>query len=459
MTTPMASKPAYVAIGNTRRLSGTLRLPSSKSTSTRALLTAALAPGCSRIMNLATGLNAMAMKVNVELLGAKFENHGTATIVEGVDIREIDRKVTFDPGNSGVVLRLLMGISGYLPHTEFASEYHSSLGIRSQEEMVSALHKLGVRCIASGQDCRLPISIRSSRTLGPSTEVSCNKSSQFLSGLLYLGAVSNTDLEIQVVDRITAPSMVHTTINNLRQAGIVIEYDQAFRRFFVKGDSQLTAADFTVGADPASTAAVLSLCASLDSDVSFTGFFEEELGNGAVIDYLINSGAEIEHLSENRINVKGGSAIRARDFDGALAPDAVPALAARAAFADGTSTFYNIEHIRYKESDRISDFRRELEKIGVRSDEKLDQLIIHGNPSGYFGGVVVDGHYDRGLIMALTTIGLHCTRPVLIREPFHVGQTYPEYFTDIDSLGANVKSLMTPGEALQSPAATQAYTQ
>lgn len=83
----------------------------------------------------------------------------------------------------------------------------------------------------------------------------------------------------------------------------------------------------------------------------------------------------------------------------------------------------------------------------MRSEEKLDQLIIHGNPRGYRGGAVVDGHYDHGLIMALTTIGLHCEHPVLIKEPHHVGQTYPDYFADIGSIGANVDELIYPNVA------------
>ncbi|MET5013154.1 3-phosphoshikimate 1-carboxyvinyltransferase, partial [Burkholderia pseudomallei] len=77
------------------------------------------------------------------------------------------------------------------------------------------------------------------------------KCSQFLSGLLYLGAIGELDLEIDVVDHITAPSMVHTTINNLALAGVAVEYDAAFRRFFVPGSDRFKPSEFTVGADPA----------------------------------------------------------------------------------------------------------------------------------------------------------------------------------------------------------------
>ncbi|VCE12340.1 3-phosphoshikimate 1-carboxyvinyltransferase [Burkholderia pseudomallei] len=447
MTTSDRLQPSFVEVKNTSTLSGTIDLPASKSSSTRALLTAALTPGISTIRNVATGFNSNAMKHNCERLGASFSSEGDATVVKGVDVMHVDREIVFDPGNSGVVLRLLMGVAGYLPDTRFVTQYRYSLGVRSQAEMVAALRRLNVECEAVGPEARLPISMRSTRALGKHTEVSCKKSSQFLSGLLYLGAIGERDLEIDVVDHITAPSMVHTTINNLAHAGVAVEYDAAFRRFFVPGRDRFKPSEFTVGADPASTAAILALCGSLASDVTLNGFFEEELGSGAVIRYLTDTGTLIDELPGNRIRIRGGTSIRAQDFDGSLAPDAVPALAGRAAFAEGTSTFYNIEHIRYKESDRISDFRRELDKLGVRSEEKLDQLLIHGNPRGYRGGAVVDGHYDHGLIMALTTIGLHCEHPVLIKEPHHVGQTYPDYFADIGSIGANVDELIYPNVA------------
>lgn len=432
---------SFIEVAATAKLTGVLNLPSSKSSSTRALLTASVTVGESRILNVATGFNTLSMKNNCERLGATFEEAGQSLIVRGVDVKRIDKPLAFDPGNSGVVLRLFMGVAGYLPDSTFTTEYQGSLGVRSQTEMVNALRKLNVKCETSGNDDRLPIRIRSDRKLSGETEVSCRKSSQFLSGLLYLGAVGSDDLTIRVVDTITAPSMVHTTINNLRRAGIDIEFDEAFRTFFVSGKTQPVASEFQVGADPASTAAILALCGSLDSEVVLNGFFEEELGNGAVIQYLIDSGTHIEFLEDNKIRIQGTPSILPMDFDGSLAPDAVPALAARAAFAAGTSVFYNIEHIRYKESDRISDFRRELSKLGVKSEEKQDQLIIHGNPLGYDGGVVLDGHYDHGLIMALTTIGLHCKAPVLIKDPYHVGQTYPEYFSEIQSLGAAVNEL------------------
>lgn len=434
--------PLYVKVSPTDSMYGEVNLPSSKSSSIRAILTSSLTNGKCHIANLATGNNTTAMIKNCMNLGASFTCIGNNTFINGVDINNIDKVITFNPENSGIVLRLLMGVAGYLPESYFITSYINSLAKRSQKEMISALQKLNVHCTGIGEDGFLPIKIKSSRKLNSYTEVSCRKSSQFLSGLLYLGAVSDSDLHIKVIDEITAPSMVHTTINNLSSAGVDIGYDNGFRDFFTSGKEKFKPSNFSIGSDPASASAILALCSSLSSNVILNGFFEEELGNGAVINYLIESGASITSVGNNSINIKSdGKEIIPLDFDGSLAPDAVPALVARAAFANGKSVFYNIEHIRYKESNRISDYRLEMLKIGIKTEEENDKLIIYGKPNGYEGNVIVDGHYDHALIMGLTTIGLHCKNPILIKEPYHVGQTYPEYFSDIYSLGADVMEM------------------
>lgn len=420
---------------------GTVQAPASKSTSTRSILTASLSEGESKILNCARSNNANAMKYNCGQLGASINDSDSGYQIQGVDVTKIDRPITFNPGNSGVVLRLLMGVAGAMQHSTFVTDFSDSLGKRAHIEMVMALSLLGVSCNATGKDGLLPIQIAGGRLSTSYTEISCRKSSQFLSGLLYLGAVSDRDLHIKVTDKITAPSMVRTTIHNLKSAGIDIEFDDGFKNFYVSGSSRLQSGKFVVGSDPASSAALMGICAVTDSDVALNGFYEEELGNGAVIDYLCSSGVHIDQYATDILKIQGGNPLKAQDFDGSLAPDAVPALAAVAAFADGKSTFYNIEHLRYKECDRISDFRRELSRLGVRSEESNDSLTIYGRPEGYEGGVTVDGHYDHAIIMALTTIGSRCKNSILIRDPFHVGQTYPNYFRDMHLLGNHISSL------------------
>jgi 3-phosphoshikimate 1-carboxyvinyltransferase len=265
--------------------------------------------------------------------------------------------------------------------------------------------------------------------------ISARKSSQFLSGLLYLGGLLDEPLIVNVSDRVTARPMVQTTLNVLAMAGIPVEASPDFMRFVVNAPRHFQPAQYTVGSDPASTAALLAVAASVDSTVEILQYREEELGG--VLEYLREIGVSIQ-ADGTSLKVRGGSELKPLDFDGSKAPDAVLPLAALAAHADGTSRFFNIEHLRYKECDRISDFRHEMLRAGVSVEEKRDELIVHGSPYGVVGGVAVDSHFDHGVVLAMSLVALRSRDGLAINGPQYVGQTYPQFFQDLQSIGGNV---------------------
>jgi 3-phosphoshikimate 1-carboxyvinyltransferase len=417
-----------------KELSGFVAPPASKSSSARAILAASLAPGTSTVEAVATSNNVRAMMDCCERLGAELSlgPAGTLTVTGAAPLRD---RTTLSPGNSGIVLRLLMGVAAAGRIVTFDTPFPESLGRRSNSEMLSALGQLGVASTSVGDDGRLPITLDGGAIRGGEVRVSARRSSQFLSGLLYLGGLLDEPLDITVVDELKAKPMVRTTLEVLATAGVRVEASDDLMHYTVDPRSSFQPARFSVGTDPASTAALLALAASVESSVDFGRQRLEELGG--VLEYLREIGVSIDDDGPT-LRVRGGGELKPLDFDGSKAPDAVLPLAALAAHADGTSRFYNIEHLRYKECDRISDFRRELEKAGVKADEKRDELIIHGSPDGVQGGVVVDSHYDHGVVLAMSLVALRSRSGLTIEGPKYVAQTYPEFFDDLRRLGGTV---------------------
>ncbi len=416
-------------------LKGDIRPPASKSTSVRAVLAATLAEGESKIFNIANSNNVRAMIKCCEMLGAKCVYEADDIIViNGPGFDNLNDNVTLDPGNSGIVLRLLMGATANLKNVSFASEYKDSLAKRSNIEMITALQQLGVKCQWRADDGKLPIHLDGSDLHGGVCSISSRKSSQFLSGLLFLGGGLKDGLTVTVPDELKAPDMVRTTIASMKLAGIAVTASDDFMSFKIEPNTVFHPTTHTIGSDPASTAALMAVASVVPSDVRLVSYKEEEMGNGAVVEHLQKLGVSIAVIGDE-VHIKGGTSLKAVDFDGSLAPDAVLPLAAVSAYAEGTSRFTNIEHIRYKECDRISDFRSELEKAGIRTEEKLDELIVHGAPEGIRGAAeIIDGHYDHGVIMAMTAVALGSEHGITIREPRHVAQTYPHFFEDLASI-------------------------
>ncbi|MCD0178006.1 3-phosphoshikimate 1-carboxyvinyltransferase, partial [Deinococcus sp. 14RED07] len=115
--------------------------------------------------------------------------------------------------------------------------------------------------------------------------------------------------------------------------------------------------------------------------------------------------------------------------------DAVQALTAAAALADGTTTWENVYTLRLKECDRISDTRRELERLGLTVGETQDSLTVTGT-SALAGGVTADGHGDHRMIMLLTILGLSAAAPIRITGAHHIRKSYPLFFRHLEELGA-----------------------
>jgi|SRR5580658_630026 3-phosphoshikimate 1-carboxyvinyltransferase len=416
-----------------RELAGVISPPASKSSSARAILAATLAPGASRIDNVARSNNVLAMGECCQTLGAKVVDSERGIEVTGP--ASMCAGTTLCPGNSGIVLRLLMGATAVLRDVTFMTPFLDSLGQRSNSEMVGALRALGVCCTTTGaQDC-LPITLDGSSVHGGEVTISGRRSSQFLSGLLYLGGLLDDELSITVTDELKARPMVQTTLNVLRTAGITVAASDDLMHFTIGPAQHFRPATYTVGSDPASTSALLAVAASVDSSVDLENCALEELDG--VLEYLREIGVPVV-TNGTTLSVRGGGPLKPLDFDGSRAPDAVLPLAALAAHADGTSRFYNIEHLRYKECDRISDFRGELVKAGVAADEKRDELIIHGTPGGVEGGAVVESHYDHGVVFALAVIALRSRSGLTIRDAQYVAQTYPQFFDDLQRIGGRV---------------------
>jgi 3-phosphoshikimate 1-carboxyvinyltransferase len=415
-------------------LKGSLTPPSAKSYSARAVLAAALAEGTSRIDNVAWSNNVRAMMECCTALGADL----VPTASGDLDVTGVARfkdGVTLSPGNSGIVLRLLMGAVATNRGVTFLTPYVDSLGRRGNSEMVDALRQLGVAVTARGGNGCLPITIDGTSVHGGDVSISGRRSSQFLSGLLFLGGLLDEPLSIVVTDELMSKPMVETTLRVLATAGVQVSAEADLMRYYVEPGTRFRPAHYACGSDPASTAGLLAVAASVNSTVDLNHNGLDELGG--VLDYLRAMGVSLS-VSESAVRVTGGGELRPQDFDGSTAPDAVLPLAALAANADGTSRFYNIEHIRYKECDRISDFRRELTRAGVSSDEKRDELIIHGSSRGVAGNVVVESHYDHAVVLAMSVIALRSQRGLIIKDPQYVAQTYPKFFTDLQRIGGTV---------------------
>lgn len=427
-----------IIVKPTAELKGNLQALSSKNYTTRYLLVAALAEGTSTIYYPAHSEDSDAMRRCITDLGAVLEEDEDKIVIQGFGNHPKAAK-ELNVGNAGAVLRFLMAICSLLPEVTFVNTYPNSLGKRPHDDLIDALQQLGVT--VEHQSGRLPITIRGGSPKGGKIKVSGEVSSQYLSALLFLTPLLEEDSVIEVRGDLKSKVVVGQTLEVLEQAGIIVEASPDYSLFRVRGGQSYQAKTYSVQGDYPGSAAILAAAAVTRSDV-FVHRLEErsKQGERAIVDVLQMMDVPLLH-KDGIVHIQGTGKLRAIEFDGDAATDAVLAMVAAAVFAEGTSRFYNVENLRYKECDRITDFLTELKKAGADVEEGRSEIIVHGKPYGVEGGVDINAHYDHRVIMALTIVGLRSRKPIVIKDAHHVSKSYPQFFEHLESLGASFERL------------------
>ncbi|MCY9513649.1 3-phosphoshikimate 1-carboxyvinyltransferase [Paenibacillus apiarius] len=428
-----------VIVKPTLKLEGEIQALSSKNYTTRYLLAAALADGESTIYYPAHSEDSDAMRRCLRDLGAVLEEDEEKIVITGFGKapRLANPNRELNVGNAGAVLRFLMGIAALLPEVNFVNTYPDSLGKRPHDDLITALEQMDV--LVEHREGKLPITIRGGEPKGGHIKVSGNVSSQYLSALLFLTPLLEQDSIIEVTDDLKSKVVIGQTLEVLAQAGIHIEAREDLMYYRVQGNQHYEAKTYVVQGDYPGSAAVLAAASVIPSDITVRGLTEDsKQGERAIVDVLRMMGVPLEH-TDSIVRIKGDGRLQPVEFDGDAATDAVLAMVAAAVFAEGSSRFYNVENLRYKECDRITDYLTELRKAGAQVEERQAEIIVHGRPEGVAGGVEINAHYDHRVIMALTVVGLRAQQPIRIKDAHHVAKSYPQYFDHLQALGAQVE--------------------
>lgn len=424
-------------------LRGELQLPSSKYYTLRYLLAATLALGESTVACPAVSEDSEALFRACRALGAQLhwcDEEARTLRVNGVGRPQSQEAVTINVGNAGAVLRLFLGLGALLSQVTFVTDHTQSLGKRPNRELLDALTSLGVVCEGTGPEGYLPVTIRGGKPHGGRVTISGARSSQFLSSLLFLAPLIGEPLDIVVVDNLKSQAMVQVTLKVLEEAGIVVEYDEMLRHFYIAGGQEYQPHQYVVPGDYPSAAALLAACAVATdpaSEVGLPGLRPGEKDGEVLLDALRAMDADIR-FDGDVLKLRGGRRLRGIEMDGDGAIDCIPVLVATACFAEGESVFYNIESLHYKESDRINDLCAELRRAGCMVTPRQDAILVRGQPQGVEGGVVVEAHSDHRLLMALAIVALRSRHGLTLSGVEHIAKSYPHFFQDLQKLGVEI---------------------
>jgi 3-phosphoshikimate 1-carboxyvinyltransferase len=412
-----------------KRLQGRIHLPASKSYSIRAFMIAARG-GVSQIKHVSDCQDAVIALKTAQALGASVSCKGDVHTVK-TSSSTIKSKI-FSVGESGTTLRFLLPLLAL--HTRQAKvNGKGTLVGRPNAQLCAALRRQGMDIRGAGEKESVPIVFNGGELKGGRVLVDGSLSSQFISALLIALPTLNINSRLILTGKdLVSLDYIQMTTEILTQAGITVKR-LSQREYLIKGGQVFKGLkNFYVPSDYGLAAFPMAAAALLPSQVILQGNLDEGLiqSDGHILEFLVAMGVSFEKTSRT-IKMKGPFALKGGVFSLKNCPDLVPIMSVLALFARGKTKLVGIQHARAKESDRISDLRKELLKVGANVTETSDALTIYPRAT-YKNGQELNSHHDHRLAMAFTVLGLKIGCRVKGIESSH--KSYPNFVNDIKSL-------------------------
>jgi 3-phosphoshikimate 1-carboxyvinyltransferase len=296
---------------------------------------------------------------------------------------------------------------------------------RPMRTTIDSLRALGVDVNDDGRG-RLPFSLYGTGSVrGGEIEIDASASSQFVSGLLLVGARFDTGLTLRHTgDGLPSLAHIDMTIATLARRGVIVENPEP--GVWVVPPGPIAGIDIAIEPDLSNAGPFLGAALVAGGSVTVTGWPKETTQVGAEMAAILREmGAEVR-LDETggglgELTVTGTGAIRGIRLDNAS--ELAPTVAALAALAEGETVLTGIAHLRGHETDRLAALATEINALGGDVTETDDGLVIR--PRAMHGGLW-HSYEDHRMATAGAIIGL-AVPGVLIDDIGTTAKTLPQF--------------------------------
>ncbi len=399
-------------------------LPGSKSLTNRALLVAALAEGSSELEGalysedsriFAEALRRLGVAVREDEIGARFT-------IDGHGGRGLQDMAEIFLGNAGTAARFLPPLL-MLGSGPYRLDGVEAMRKRPMSEMFHLLAAWGARIEYEGAPGCYPITLAGGALPGGDITLSAERTSQQLSGVLLISPYARRDTRIRVAGPLVSPSYIAMTLHLMRDWGVEARALED-NSFFVPAGQRYAARRYDIEPDASSASYFFAAAAITGGDVTV-----RRLGAGSrqgdvkFCDVLEAMGCVVERAADH-IRLRGPARLKGGSFDMNDISDTAPTLAAIAPFAEEPVDIRNVEHMRWKETDRVAAVANELRRLGIAVEERRDGLtIMPGTPKP----AIIETYEDHRIAMSFAITALRA-EGIVIDNPGCVAKTLPDFF-------------------------------
>lgn len=401
----------------------TIKIPGSKSISNRALILSSISKGKTVLSNFLWCDDSLYLLNALNCCGIDFQycQNGDLEIIGDLEIL-FSKYETLFLGNSGTSIRFLAPVLALSSHTVTLTGNQAMLK-RPIQDLAKTLRELGAK--TETQQGLPPISIQGP-LIGGYARISTSISSQFLSGILMaLPLVKENNSELEIYGDLVSYPYVNMTLQMIQAFGATIKQDNHF--FYIPKEQHYTAISYYIESDFSSASYFIAAVSLLGGKLRLQGMHYDKSiqGDKEVLDIIKKMGGCDFYQEEGCLIVESsGETLLSGEFDMGNCSDMVLTIGILAACAEGVTRLYNIENIRYKETDRIAALAQGLSAIGISTQITNSSIEIKGEipHSG-----IIETKEDHRMAMAFAILGLKFPG-IIVDDPDCCRKTFPAFF-------------------------------
>ena len=405
----------WAAPSTQNQLAATISLPGSKSLTNRELVLSALASKPTTLRGLLISRDSSLMIEALKNLGTEIEVSGTTAVVTP---RPLSGPAKIDCGLAGTVMRFVPALAT-IARGQIDFDGDLAARKRPMKTTIESLRALGV----SVNGDSLPFSIQGQGEVqGGTIEIDASASSQFVSGLLLVGARFKSGLTVSHVgDHLPSMPHIEMTIDCLRKRGV--EASQTGPASWRVEPGEISGGEISIEPDLSNAGPFLAAAMVAGGSVKISNWPKKTTQVGNDFDGILQQmGAKVERIGDDLV-VSGTGSILGIDIDLSTGGELTPVVAALAALADSPSQIRGVAHLRGHETDRLSALVSEINSLGGNATETDDGMII--KPAKLHGGLWKT-YEDHRMATAGAIIGLRVPG-VEIEDISVTTKTIPEF--------------------------------
>jgi 3-phosphoshikimate 1-carboxyvinyltransferase len=347
-------------------------------------------------------------------------------------------------GEGATTLRFLLAYL-CLKNKKVCLDSSKSLQTRPLKELLDALHNMGCHFDYQEAELHLPLCIEQGiqDDYPSSISIDASQSSQFVSAMLMIAPYLKNGLILHFTGTRVSQSYINMTVSLMKQFGIVMEETKSYIKI---SPSNYSIPVYEIEADWSAAAYFYTLTALIpDLILSIPGLKQSGLqGDEILVDFFKQFGVmtlQKDHGVE--IFVKDKLIPKHIAFNFTDYPDLFPPIAIFCALCKVNCHFTGLQHLEYKESNRLKIICDFLKNQNVKMDFSK---TAEGELSAMFFMNTFDenipdtfsSHNDHRIAMSFSLLSV--IRAIHITNPAVVAKSFPDYW--------NQFAKMMPGRIL-----------